>query len=121
MARVAGYLKLKINGVLKQGKGEFEYNLGQPKRTPVLNADGSVAGYKEEPQAPWIKGKITDSSDFDVVELLNLIDATATLDLANGKTFILQEAFYSGEGTINTAEAEIEYEMTGTRAEELLP
>ena len=121
MSRVAGFLKLKVNGVLKQGKGEFEYNLGQPKRTPVLNADGTVAGFKEEAQAPFIKGKITDASDFDVVELLNLVDATATLDLANGKTFVLQEAFYSGEGTINTGESEIEYEMTGTRAEEILP
>lgn len=119
MSRVAGFIRLKRNGVLQQGKGEFEYNLGHPKRDMVMNADGSVAGDKEEGQAPWIKGKITDSSDFDLAALLDARDETVTLDLANGKTIVLQGALYTGDGTVNTGEAEIEFEMKGVRAEEI--
>jgi hypothetical protein len=63
--RRAGLLQLKVNGEIQDAKGEFTYDLGQPKRTAIIGADG-VHGYMEEPQVAFIEGKITDRGTLDV-------------------------------------------------------
>ena len=116
--RVGGIIEFKANGELYSAKGSFTYNLGMPKRDPVVGSDG-VHGYKEMPQPPKIEGTITDRSDMDLQALLVLNDATITLRLANGKIIVLREAFYAGEGDVTTEEGEIQVLFHGTSAEEV--
>lgn len=116
--RVGGIIEFKANGNLYSAKGAFTYNLGQPKRDPVIGHD-SVHGYKELPQAPRIEGAITDRSDLDLEAFLNMKDATVTLSLANGKIIVLREGFYAGEGDVTTEEGEIQVLIHGSGAEEI--
>jgi len=118
--RVGGIIFLKTNGNLLQAKGEFTYNLGANKREAVVGAD-EIHGFKEEPQVAMIEGAITDNDELDVEAILNLRDAVATLQLANGKSVVLREAFYAGEGNITTTEGEIEFRLEGITAEEITP
>ena len=83
--RRGGTIFLKVNSVLRDAKGNFTYNLGGMKREPVLNADGTVAGYSEAPQVPRIEGVITDQRDLVLSDFINIENETITLELGNGK------------------------------------
>ena len=116
--RVGGIIFVKVNGTGFQAKGEFTYNLGKSKREAVVGMD-VVHGYKEEPQVPFIAGKITDKDDLDLETVLAIKDATATLELANGKVIVLREAWYASEGEVSTAEGEIDFRLEGISAREV--
>jgi len=104
--RRAGRIYLKIDGVLHDAKGSFSYNIGQDKRDGIVGADG-IHGYKETPQIPFIEGAITDRSDLDLEALVKQDNVTVTLELVNGKTIVLANAWFAGEATVTTDEAEI--------------
>lgn len=116
--RRAGTIQLKVNGEIHDAKGSFSYNLGRPKREALLGSD-SVHGYKEMPQVPFIEGAITDRGSLDVAALASGTDLTVTLELANGKVVVLSEAWFAGEGTATTEEAEISVRWEGKEAEEV--
>lgn len=116
--RVGGIMFLKVDGEQFQAKGSFTYNLGAPKRTAVVGVD-AVHGFSEVPQSPMISGSITDSDELNLSVLLNVRDATVTIELANGKIIALREAFYAGEGDVTTEEGEIGVEFRGITAEEV--
>lgn len=80
--------------------------MGKGKREAIIGADG-VHGYKETPQTPFIEGEITDRPDLKLADLTSIDNATVTLQLASGKTVVLSDAWYAGEGTGNTEEANI--------------
>ena len=104
--RRAGIIHLKINGEMQDAKGDFTYNLGHPIREEIIGSDG-VHGYKETPQAAFIEGAITDRSDLKLADFVTIDDGTVTLELANGKTIVLSEAWFAGEGSGTTGESEI--------------
>lgn len=116
--RRGGVIFVKVNGDLQQAKGSWSYNLGKPKRDPIVGADG-VHGFKETPQAAYIEGKITDRGDLDLAALVTMQDVTVTLQLANGKTILLSNGWWGGEGTVSTEEGEIDARFDGITAEEI--
>lgn len=115
--RIGGLIFFSVNGVRHSAKGSFTYNLGAPLREGVVGAD-EVHGYKETPQVPKIEGAITDGIDLDLEEFLGIKDATVTLELANGKTVTLFDAWNASSGDASTEEGEIEVKFEGTRATE---
>jgi hypothetical protein len=115
--RRAGLLQLKVNGEIHDAKGAFTYNLGRPKRDAIIGSDG-VHGFKETPQVCYIEGAITDRGTLDLTALVTGKDLTVTLDLGNDKTVVLRGAWWAGEGTVNTEEAEIAVRWEGAGAEE---
>lgn len=117
--RRAGLIQLQIDGMIYSAKGNFTYNLGLPKREAIVGADG-VHGYKETPQVPFIEGEITDWATLELAQLVATADATVTLKLANEKTINLQHAWYAGDGTGNTEEANIGVRFEGASNEEIL-
>jgi len=116
--RRAGIIYFKIDGALQEAKGEFTYNLGLPKREGIVGAD-TVHGYKETVQVPFIEGAITDRGDLSLKSLQTLDGVTATLELNNGKTVTLRDAWYAGDGNVKTGEGEIAVRFEGKTAEEV--
>ncbi len=116
--RRAGIIQLAINGEIYDAKGNFSYNLGAPKREAIIGSD-KVHGFKEMPQVASLEGEITDRGTLDVSALVNLENATATLSLANGKVFVLQQAWYAGDGTIQSEEGNIQLLLHGISGEEI--
>lgn len=115
--RRGGILSFAINGVRQDAKGNFSYNLGKAKREGVVGAD-APHGFKALPQIPFIEGEITDRGDLDVGALLETEDATVTLAVANGKTIVLRNAWFAGEGTVGTEEGNIAVRFEGLSATE---
>jgi hypothetical protein len=116
--RRGGIIQVQADGVMYDAKGDFEYGLGRPKREGIAGSDG-VHGFKETPQVPFIKGKITDRGNLDVAKMHELENVTVTLALANGKTIVLSEGWYAGDGTGNTGEGELDFNFEGKRCEEV--
>lgn len=117
--RRAGMIQLQTNGEIQDAKGNFTYNMGAPKREPIIGADG-VHGFKETPQVAFIEGAITDRSTLDVKALVKLKDVTVTLTLGNGKVIVLRDAWFAGDGNATTDEAEIAVRFEGrNEAEEV--
>ncbi len=113
-----GTLFLKIDGQLYDAKGSFTYNLGGDKKEGIAGADG-VHGFKATPQIPYIEGAVTDSSSLNLAALVNIEEATVTLELINGKVIILREAWYAGEGQASHEEGEIGVRFEGMSADEV--
>lgn len=118
--RVAGTIALQVNGEVQNAKGEFEYGFGAPKRTAIVGSD-RIHGYKEDPQVAFIEGKITDRQDLDVDALVRGKDLTVNLRLGNGKMAVLRDAFFAGDGNVNTGEGEIGVRWEGAGLREVTP
>ena len=116
--RRAGIITVQIDGEIMDAKGEFTYNLGQPKRTAIIGVD-RVHGFKDEPQVAFIEGKITDRKTLDLQKLVNKTGVTFTLQLAVGKVIVLRDGWYAHEGTASTSEAEIPVRFEGISGEEI--
>ena len=118
MSRRAGIIFFKVDGTQYDAKGNFTYNLGQPKREGIAGSDG-VHGFTEKVQIPFIEGEITDRSDLDLAAMLNLDGVTVTLELGNGKVVLLRDAWYAAEGTGNSEEGNIQVRFEGKSGEEV--
>jgi hypothetical protein len=116
--RVGGIIFFKVNGEQYRAKGNFTTNLGRPKREAVIGADG-VHGYKELPQVAFIEGEITDSAQLSMETLVTMKDATVTVEFANGKIHVLRDAFFAGEGNLESEEGNIAVRFEGMSAEEV--
>lgn len=116
--RVGGILQLQVNGAIYDAKGNFSYNLGRGKKEAVLGAD-RVHGYKEMPQVPFIEGAITDNETIDLDELVSMKGVTVSLKLANGKSIMLRNAWFAGEGTGSTEEGEFPVRFEAKTGEEI--
>lgn len=120
MERVGGYLKLTVDGVAVRAKGDFTYNIGTPKNEAVMGSTG-IAGMKETPQVPFIEGAMTDSIEQDLLAFTRIKNATVILEVPNGKSIMLRQAWYAGDGEGSTAEGEIKVRFEGTSGEEVKP
>jgi len=116
--RRSGFLFVKVDGVQYDAKGEFTYRILKVKRESLVGPD-QVHGYKELPQVNFIEGAITDGRTLDLEAFQNITNATVTLQLANGKTIVLREAWYCADGDVTTEEAEIQVRFEGKGGEEI--
>lgn len=116
--RRAGILFIKVDGALYDAKGNFTYNLGKPKREAIVGAD-ATHGFKEMPQVAFVEGEFTDSAQLDLDKLLKIDGATVTLELANGKVAVFREAWFAGEGNVQTEEGNIAVRFEAKSAEEV--
>ena len=116
MSRLGGIFYLKINGKIYQaGEGAFTFSLGGVKREAKLSSSG-VAGFIAKPLVPYIEGELILSKHLDMADLKDAENVTVTLDLYNGQTFILSEAFFVGEGEVST-EGTIKIRFEGKKGE----
>lgn len=116
--RKGGIIQIQVDGVMFDAKGEFTHNLGGPKRKAIVGTS-TVHGFTEEPQVPFIEGKITDRGNLDVKALINMTDATVTLTLANEKAVSLRQGWYAADGNVTSAEGEVEFRFEGIDADEV--
>lgn len=110
LQRRGGKIEVKVGGVTQDAKGSFTYDLGYPKRDPIIGSS-AVHGFSEKVKVAFIEGKITDKGTLDLKALVNLEDTTATLVLANGKAIVLRDAWYAGDGVGDTEEGELMFRM----------
>lgn len=103
MARIAGILSLSLDGVQYTAAGAFTV---QPltRQREGLAGDGGIRGYREMPIVPYFEGDISTDAEVSAETLGGITDATAQLELANGKSYVFRNAWQAGDLTINSNE-----------------
>lgn len=115
MAQIGGTVYLRIAGRLTTlGDGEVTCNPGCMKREAVMGSDGP-AGFMSKPQAPSIEGDLIHTRDLDIAKLMAVEDETVTVELANGQTFVMVNAWWS-EGDVKS-DGKIKFKFEGLKGE----
>lgn len=117
--RIAGIAYLKVDGTQFDIRGKFKYQIATVKRDEIVGQDG-VHGYKEMPVAPYIEGDIDDMPGTRVRRLEDITNATITLELANGKTVVLHNAWWAGDSVVDTEEGSYPVKFCGITGHEQL-
>lgn len=115
--RIAGIAYLKVDGEQIDIRGKFKYKVNTVKREVITGQDG-VHGYKEMPEAPYISGDVDDMPGTRLKRLEGITDATITLELANGKTIVLNNAWWEDTSEVDTEEGSYPVKFVGLTASE---
>jgi Phage tail tube protein len=116
--RIGGTLSLRVDGNTYEARGAFQTMPSAVKRTGVAGADG-VHGYIEEPVVPMIKGDISIGNSLSVDILDGITDSTIQLALANGRTYVLTNAWYVAGTTIDAHDGKIPVQFEGLTCQEI--
>lgn len=103
MARIAGTAYVKVDGAQYTLAGSLTVSPNSVNREGLAGLSG-VAGYSETPRVPFIEGDFYTSAALSMPALQAVTNATVTAELANGKTYVLRNAWLAGEPDINAAE-----------------
>lgn len=117
--RIAGVCFLKVDNRQYNLRGNFVVSISPTERTGVAGMDG-VHGFIETPRVPYISGTITDTDDLSLAELDAIEEATITAELANGKAYILREAWTKSAHEIDGGQGQVAVRFEGLSGDEIL-
>jgi uncharacterized protein YlzI (FlbEa/FlbD family) len=115
--RVAGIAFLKRNGEQLPLRGNFTVHVTVTERTGIAGQDG-IHGFSENPRVPAIEGDVTLTADISIEDLQTSNEDTVTAELANGKTYVLREAWLAGLQELNTGEGMVRLRWEGMSIDE---
>ena len=118
MARVAGIAYLKVNGAQYPLRGNFTVSPSRVERNGIAGQDG-VHGYSEMPRVPYISGDVTLDPALSREALEAVRDATVTAELANGRVYVLRDAWCRSALELNTGDGQVNVRFEGFDCDEL--
>lgn len=117
--RFAGIAFLKVSGRQYPLHGNFTVSPSPMERAGVAGQD-YVHGYSENPRVPFIEGDVSLTQDVSVDILDGMTgDDTITAELANGKTYILTQAWTKSAQELNTKEGTTRVRWEGLTCREI--
>ncbi len=115
--RIGGIAYIKQDGSQLDLRGNFSVSPSMLERKMQAGQDG-VHGYTEDPRVPYIEGDITTGPILNIADLDAITSATITAELANGKTYTLQQACTVAAHVVNTKEGIVHVRWEGFNADE---
>lgn len=112
LERVAGTAFIKVDGEQLALRGTATINPLSSTRSGVVGMDG-VHGYKEEPAIPSIELEVGDRRDLDLTKVGAWTGKTVTFEAATGRTYVLADAFQSGDLSLNGADGSVTLKFEG--------
>lgn len=116
--RIAGTAYLKVDGGQYALRGSFTVSIDAFEREGIAGQD-AVHGHKEMPRVPFIEGDISLVPELSIEDLAEVTDATVTAELANGRVYLLREAWTAGARELDTEEGKTSVRFEGMSGEEL--
>lgn len=116
--RIGGILSLRVDGNNYEARGNFNVTPSKVKRQGVAGQDG-VHGYIEEPVVPMIKGDISIGNQLSFDAFEQITDSTVQLALANGRTYVLTEAWVTAAFVIDAHDGKFEATFEGMSCQEI--
>ena len=117
--RVGGVAFIKVDGFQYLLRGDLTVSIDLFERTGVAGQD-SVHGYTENPRVPFISATLTDTGGMSLSQLQQVTCSTITVELNNGKVYILRDAWAAEARELNTAEGSVAVRFEGMAGEEML-
>lgn len=118
--RIAGVAFLKVDGTLYPLRGNFTVSPSSIERAGIAGQD-YIHGFSELPRIPVISGDVSLVQDLSMDDVENIKQATVTAELANGKTYVLREAWCTGALELQTREGQTRITFQGVSCDELAP
>ncbi|HEV7286021.1 MAG TPA: phage tail tube protein [Kaistia sp.] len=119
MSRIAGVCYLKVDGAQYALRGGLTVSIDSVEREGVAGMDG-VHGYIERPRVPFITADLTDTAGLSLDALQRITAATVTVELANGKVYLLREAWTAEAREINAVDGTVSVRFEGVKGEEVM-
>jgi hypothetical protein len=116
--RIGGLLAIMVDGKQYEARGNFQITGMTQKRTGVAGQDG-VHGFIAEPIVPSIKGDWSIGNQLSLVALEALTDVTAQVNLANGMSYILTDAWTVSAFVIDAHDGKVMVELEGMTLQEM--
>ena len=117
--RIAGVAYVFVDGRQYPLRGNLTISIDTVERTGVAGMDG-VHGYTEQARVPYIEGDFSDIGQLSLITLQNMIDVTVTAELANGKIYVLRNAWTATAREFKGAEGQATVKFEGMAAQEIL-
>ncbi|SER57071.1 Phage tail tube protein [Faunimonas pinastri] len=116
--RIAGIAYLFVDGTQYPLRGNFTVSPDAIERAGIAGQD-SVHGYSETPRVPYISGDISLTEDISIETIRAVTNATVTAELANGKTYVLREAWCAAAMELNTRDGQTTVRFEGVSCDEM--
>lgn len=116
--RIAGTAYVKVDGAQYSLSGSLTVSVDSVEREGKAGLSG-VAGYSEMPRVPFIEGEFYLTADLSLKAVEAFTDVTVTAELANGKTYVLRNAWTAGAREANAADGTVTIRFEGMAGEEL--
>ncbi len=117
--RIAGVCFFKRDGVQYSLRGSFSVEPLSFTKEGIAGVDG-VHGYKETAKVPSIEGEITDRGLLSIKDLEDVRDSTITAELANGKVYVLRNAWFAGDAKLDAVDGKVTVKFEGVECRESL-
>ena len=117
--RIAGVAYVFVDGRQYPLRGNLVISTDTIERTGVAGEDG-IHGFTETPRVAWDEGDFSDIAGLSLMTLQAMCDVTVTAELANGKQYILRNAWTSTAREFNAADGQATVRFEGMAAEELM-
>jgi hypothetical protein len=116
--RIGGLLAIIVGGQTYEARGNFQVTGMTVKRTGVAGQD-TVHGYIEEPLVPSIKGDWSIGNQLSLDVLEGLTNVTAQVNLANGMTYVLTQAWTTSAFVIDAHDGKVDVTLEGITLQEM--
>lgn len=116
--RIAGTAFLKADGAQYLLAGSLTVSIDNLERDGKAGLSG-VAGYGEAPRVPFIEGEVFLTADLSTATLLAMTNVTVTAELANGRTYVLSNAWTAKARELNAADGTTTVRFEGMRGREI--
>jgi hypothetical protein len=70
---------------------------------------------------PYIEGDVSLVPELSMEDVANIVNSSVTAELANGKTYVLNEAWCRSAFELNTREGQTRIRFEGTSCREINP
>jgi len=116
--RIAGIAFMKVDGALYPLRGNFTVSPSALERTGIAGQD-YVHGYSELPRVPYIEGDVSLDPALSMETVEAATNVTVTAELANGKVYVLREAWCKSALELNTREGQARVRFEGISCDEI--
>jgi Phage tail tube protein len=117
--RIAGVAFIRVDGNQYSLRGNMVVSIDSFEREGVPGQD-DMHGYIERPRVPWIEADISDLGGLSLEALQRQTNVTVQAELANGKKYVLRNAWTAPARELNTADGQTTVRWEGMRGEELM-
>lgn len=116
--RIAGIAFLKVDGDLYPLRGNFTVSPSSVERAGIAGQD-YIHGYSELPRLPVISGDVSLDPRLSMDDVEQVTNSTVTAELANGKTYVLREAWCTAALELNSREGQTRVTFQGVSCDEI--
>lgn len=110
--KIAGTVFIKLDGEQLEVSGGVECPISSVMRETKMGPNGP-GGYSEMAQLPYIKVSAFLRPEFPREKVTESVDMTITAELANGKVYVLSNAYHVGESAAKNDDGTVDLEFNG--------